>query len=42
MRRAIQRIRYPPFELGHMEPSAVPISEIVVEVDHEIVTNFKI
>ena len=42
MRRAIQRIRYPPFELGHMEPSAVPISEIEVEVDGKNVTNFKI
>ncbi len=42
MRRAIQRIRYPPFELGHMEPSAVPISEIEVEVGDSDVTNFKI
>ena len=42
MRRAIQRIRYPPFELGHMEPSAVPVSEIEVEVGDNDVTNFKI
>lgn len=42
MRRTIQRIRYPPFELGHMEPSAVPISEVIVEVDDHEVTNFKI
>ena len=42
MRRAIQRIRYPPFELGHMEPSAVPVSEIEVEVGDNVVTNFKI
>ena len=42
MRRAIQRIRYPPFELGHMEPSAVPISEIEVEVEDNVVTNFRI
>ena len=42
MRRAIQRIRYPPFELGHMEPSAVPVSEIEVEVEDNVVTNFRI
>jgi len=42
MRRSLQRIRYPPFELGQMDPSAVPISEIEVDVDDEILTNFRI
>ena len=42
MRRTIQRIRYPPFELGHMEPSEVPISEVEVEVGENVATNFTI
>jgi len=42
MRRSLQRIRYPPFELGQMEPSAVPISEVEVEVDDDMLTNFRI
>ena len=42
MRRSLQRIRYPPFELGQMHPSAVPISEVEVEVDDDMVTNFRI
>ena len=42
MRRTIQRIRYPPFELGHMEPSEVPISEVEVEVGENVASNFTI
>ena len=42
MRRTIQRLRYPPFELGHMQPAAVPISEVIVDVNEGAVTNFKI
>ena len=32
MSLAVQRVRYPPFEHRHMEPSAVPIVEAVVEM----------
>lgn len=42
MRRTLQRIRYPPFELGNMEPRNVPISEIVVDVNDDSLRNFKI
>ena len=42
MRRTIQRLRYPPFELGHMEPAEVPISEVEVEVGEIGITNFSI
>jgi hypothetical protein len=42
MRRTLQSIRYPPFELGHMEPRNVPVSEIVVDVNDDILRNFKI
>ena len=42
MSRSIQRIRYPPFELGNMEPSAVPISEVEVDIGDRQITNFRI
>ena len=42
MRRTLQRIRYPAFELGHMEPRNVPVSEIIVDVDDDSFRNFKI
>ncbi len=33
MSLTVQRIRYPPFEHGHMDPSEVPIVEAVIDVD---------
>ena len=42
MSRILQRIRYPPFELGHMDPPAVPISEVEVEHSGIDVTDFRI
>ena len=42
MRRTVQRIRYPPFELEHMNPEAIPVSEIVVDVPDDALRNFSI
>ena len=42
MSRIVQRIRYPPFELGHMNPSEVPVSEAEVKVNSLQVTDFTI
>ena len=42
MRKTVQRIRYPPFELDHMEPRAVPISEGIVNVNDGNLRSFSI
>jgi len=42
MSRILQRIRYPPFELGDMDPSQVPISEVEIEVNGIQITDFRI
>tara|TARA_B100000959_G_C14972287_1_gene620213 strand:- start:1399 stop:2490 length:1092 start_codon:yes stop_codon:yes gene_type:complete len=42
MRRTLQRVRYPPFELGNMDPSSVPVSEVVVDVNDNRFRNFNI
>ena len=42
MERYVQRIRYPPFEFGHMSPEHVPISMAIVECENMDVTSFTI
>ncbi|MDP6985842.1 MAG: hypothetical protein QGH38_01325 [Candidatus Thalassarchaeaceae archaeon] len=40
MSLTVQRIRYPPFEHGHMDPSEVPIVEAVIDVEDGNVPEF--
>ena len=41
MDRYVQRIRYPPFELEHMNPKNIPISQATIEKGMSV-TNFTI
>lgn len=40
MPRYVQRVRYPPFELDHMDPSKVPIAEAILYAPESDVTEF--
>ncbi|MBI87546.1 MAG: hypothetical protein CMB67_00745, partial [Euryarchaeota archaeon] len=38
----VQRIRYPPFELGNMVPNEVPIAEAIIDTGDIRITEFTI
>ncbi len=42
MKEYVQKIRYPPFEYSHMNAKYVPITEVIIESEKEIDTEFKI
>ena len=42
MDRYVQSIRYPPFELEHMNPTNIPISKATIENFGMVVTSFTI